>query len=149
MTENALSARGRRDALRLAALASVLGLLGPLPAGALDARLHFIAEAARMRDQAVAAGDQAYGAVLVLGDRIVGYGPSRVVQDGNVDAHAERVALWDAQRRLGRLHLPDAVIFATSQPCPICQAALVEARVARMFVGRDGADAGPPLGRDL
>ncbi len=53
-----------------------------------------------MKEIAVASGDQAYGAVIVRGGVIIGYGPSRVIADRNIDAHAERVALWDAQKRL-------------------------------------------------
>jgi hypothetical protein len=64
-------------------------------------RQMFVAEAARMKREAIASGDQPFGAVVVMGDTIVGYGPSRVVVDRNPNAHAERVALWDAQRRLG------------------------------------------------
>lgn len=97
---------------------------------------YFDAEARRMREVAVAAGDQAYGAVVVLDGCVVGFGPSRVVVDNNADAHAERVALWDAQKRLGRSDLAGAQIHSTSRPCAICQAALAEAGVARMhFVG--------------
>ena len=59
-------------------------------------------------------GDQPYGAVLVMGDAVVGEGPSLVVKDNNPDAHAERVALLDAQRRLGRADLAGAVLYSTS-----------------------------------
>jgi tRNA(Arg) A34 adenosine deaminase TadA len=104
----------------------------------------FAAEAQRMKKAAIASGDQAYGAVVVLDGCIIGYGPSRVVQDDNLDAHAERVSLWDAQHRLGRKDLIGAVIYSTSRPCMICQPALASARVARMFVGADAIDAGPP-----
>lgn len=99
-----------------------------------------------MRDIAVAAGDQPYGAVLVIGGRIEGYGASRVVSQRNLDAHAERVALWEAQRKLGRKELRGAVIFATSRPCAACQKALAEAKVERMYVGPNGEDGGPPQG---
>lgn len=106
----------------------------------------FAAEAARQRDAALAAGDQPYGAVLVLDGRIIGTGRSRVISDNNPDAHAERVALWDAQRRIGREDLTGAVIFATSPPCAICQRALAEARVSSMYVGPEGREDGPPRG---
>lgn len=120
----------------------------PVPAGAEPAITAeaAIAEAFRLRDQAVAAGDQAYGAVVVLDGRIVGFGPSRVVQDGNVDAHAERVALWDAQARLGRRDLAGAVIYSSSRPCALCQRALAAAGVARMIHGQERTDAGAPRG---
>jgi tRNA(adenine34) deaminase len=104
----------------------------------------FAAQAALMRDKAIAAGDQPYGAVIVLDGCIVGYGPSRVVVDSNPDAHAERVALRDAQSRLGREMLERAVIYSTSIPCMICQPALAAAGVARMFVGPEAIDEGVP-----
>jgi adenylosuccinate lyase len=65
-----------------------------------ESERHFIAEAARMKREAEASGDQPFGAVVVKDGSIIGYGPSRVIVDRNPDAHAERVALWDAQRRL-------------------------------------------------
>lgn len=78
-------------------------------------------------------GDQPYGAVVVLDDAVVGEGPSRVVKDNNPDAHAERVALLDAQRRLGRADLSGAVLYSTSRPCALCEAAAQRAGVRRMF----------------
>jgi tRNA(Arg) A34 adenosine deaminase TadA len=104
----------------------------------------FAAQAALMRDKAVAAGDQAYGAVVVLDQCIVGFGPSRVIADNTLDAHAERVALWDAQSRLGRKVLTGAVIYSTSTPCMICQPALLSAGIVRMYVGAQAIDEGPP-----
>ncbi len=96
----------------------------------------FAAEARRMCDVAVASGDQAYGAVIVLDGCIAGFGPSRVVLDANEDAHAERVALWDAEKRRGPRGLAGAEIHSTSRPCAICQAALAKTGVARMhFAG--------------
>lgn len=106
----------------------------------------FAVEAARQRDLAIAAGDQPYGAVVAFEGRIAGYGPSRVVVDRDPDAHAERVALADAARHLTPDQLARAVIYATSRPCSICQAALARARIARMYVGPDAVDAGPPAG---
>jgi tRNA(Arg) A34 adenosine deaminase TadA len=113
------------------------------PAAA-DGQRFFVAEAIRLRDEAVARGDQPYGAVLVIGGTIAGYGSSRVVSDRNPDAHAERVALWDAQKRLGRRLLEGAAIYATSRPCAACQQALAEADVERMLVGPAAEDAGRP-----
>jgi tRNA(Arg) A34 adenosine deaminase TadA len=104
---------------------------------------HFIAEAARMKSQAVASADQPFGAVLVRAVAIIGYGPSRVILDRNPNAHAERVALWDAQKRLGT-DMTGAVIYSTSRPCSLCEHALAVANVERMYFGADGTDAGRP-----
>ena len=89
-------------------------------------------------------GDQPYGAVLVLDDKLVGQGPSRVVKNQNADAHAEREAIRDAQRKLGREKLPGAVLYSTSRPCSRCEAAAAEAGVSRMYFGPSLTDAGVP-----
>jgi tRNA(Arg) A34 adenosine deaminase TadA len=128
-------------------LAAGISLLGLFDARRAQAQGDdFAAEAARQRDAAVAAGDQPYGAVVVLDGRIIGKGPSRVITDRNPDAHAERIALWDAQRQLRREDLSGAVIYATSPPCTICQRALAKARISRMRVGTDARDHGAPRG---
>jgi tRNA(adenine34) deaminase len=107
-----------------------------------DAR--WFREADEMKRLAESWGDQSYGAVLVLEGQVVGYGPSRVHKDKDNDAHAERVAIRDAQRRLGRSELPDAVLYSTSRPCSLCQAAARRAGVSRMYFGASLQDAGPP-----
>jgi tRNA(adenine34) deaminase len=100
--------------------------------------------AAAMRQLAESWGDQPYGAVLVLDGAIVGEGPSRVVTDRDPDAHAERVAIRDAQRRLGRTQLAGSVLYSTSRPCSLCEAAAARAGVGRMIHGEALVDAGPP-----
>ena len=91
-------------------------------------------------------GDQPYGAVLVLEGTLVGEGPSRVVKNRNIDAHAEREAIRDAQRRLGRKELPGAILYSTSRPCRLCEAAAAEAKVSRMYFGPTLTNAGAPRG---
>jgi len=100
--------------------------------------------AAEMQRLAESWGDQSYGAVLVAGGAVVGEGPSRVVKDRNPDAHAERVAILDAQRRLGRENLAGSVLYSTSRPCSLCEAAAFRAGVSRMYFGQRLTDAGSP-----
>ena len=104
----------------------------------------FIAEAFRMRDEAVRAGDQAYGAVVVKDGRIIGFGPSRVVSKKDWTAHAEREAIREAQARLGRADLSGCLLYSSSRPCSACEAAAFEAKIARMYFGADAADGGEP-----
>lgn len=106
-----------------------------------------LARARALRDAAVLSGDQPYGAVVVDGSwRIVGEAPSRVVTGQNLDAHAEREALRDAARRLGRDDLGGLLLVSSSRPCHLCEAAAARAGIARMFHG-EGTDAGPPRAR--
>lgn len=100
--------------------------------------------AASMKLLAESWGDQPYGAVLVADGAIIGEGPSRVVKRGDPTAHAEREALRDAQKRLGRMNLAGSVLYSTSQPCRQCEIAAAEAQVARMIYGPALKDAGQP-----
>jgi len=104
----------------------------------------FVEQAFAMKQRAVDSGDQAFGAVVVRGLDIVGFGPSRVIVKHDATAHAEREAIRDAQARLGRTDLADCVMFSTSRPCQDCERAAADARIARMYVGADAADAGAP-----
>lgn len=90
-------------------------------------------------------GDQPYGAVVVADGVVVGEGPSRVVKRGDPTAHAEREAIRDAQRRLGRPSLAGSVLYSTSRPCRPCETAAAEAQVARMIYGPELNDAGRPM----
>lgn len=121
------------------------GFLAGRSASALDARQQsFVDQAFEMKRQAEAAGDQSYGAIVVRGSEIVGLGPSRVVVNRDWTAHAEREAIRDAQARLGTKDLSGCVMYSTSRPCSNCERAAAEAKVARMYFGRDATDAGAP-----
>jgi tRNA(Arg) A34 adenosine deaminase TadA len=109
-----------------------------------DAGLRWAREAEAMRQLALSWGDQAYGAVLVRDGRVIGHGPSRVVKNGNPDAHAEREAIRDALTRVGADPVRGADLYATSRPCALCEAAAARAGVRRMFFGAQAQDAGAP-----
>jgi tRNA(adenine34) deaminase len=114
------------------------------PGAAPDARWY--EAAAAMKRLAISWGDQPYGAVLVLDGKLVGEGPSRVVLNQDADAHAEREAIRDAQKRLGIVQLSGAVLYSTSRPCSLCEAAAARAGVGRMVFGPGLTDAGAPRG---
>jgi tRNA(Arg) A34 adenosine deaminase TadA len=108
-----------------------------------DAR-SFMARAFDMRRQALAAGDQAYGAVVVLDGRIVGQAPSAVISRGDPAAHAEREAILDARRRLDGQPIRGAMLYSSSRPCARCEEAAHAAGIARMIHGTELLDAGAP-----
>lgn len=124
---------------------AAMSSIGPSAlAAAQHPRQKWYEAALEMRRLAESWGDQPYGAVLVAGGAVVGDGPSRVLKDSNADAHAERVAILDAQRRLGRESLAGSVLYSTSRPCSLCEAAAFRAGVSRMYFGSALQDAGPP-----
>lgn len=97
-----------------------------------------------LRDEALAAGDQAYGAVVLRGDAVVGAAPSRVVTANDPTAHAEMEAIRDAARRLRTRDLSGCTLVSTSSPCRMCEAAAGWAGITRMVHGQALTDAGPP-----
>ena len=97
-----------------------------------------------LRDEAVRAGDQPYGAVLLRGDRVVGAAPSRVVTANDPTAHAEMEAIRDGARSLRSRDLSGCVLVSTSRPCRMCEAAAAWAGISRMVHGEALTDAGPP-----
>jgi len=101
-------------------------------------------EAKRMRELAESWGDQSYGAVVVIGSAAAGHGPSRVVKDHDVNAHAERVAIRAAQVAQGSQQLAGAVLYSTSRPCSVCEQAAARAGIQRMYFGESLQDAGAP-----
>ena len=107
-------------------------------------RQALMARAFEMRRRAEAAGDQPYGAVVVQSGRIVGQAPSAVITRRDPTAHAEMEAIRDAARRLGSRDLSSCVLYSSSRPCPMCEAAAYWAGIERMVHGAEMVDAGPP-----
>jgi nitronate monooxygenase len=102
---------------------AIAAAVAAIEARASDPARNWYEAALAMKRLAESWGDQPYGAVLVLEGTLVGEGPSRVVKDRDNDAHAERVAIRDAQRRLGRTSLAGTILYSTSRPCSACEAA--------------------------
>ena len=126
--------------------AGLLALLG-WPCGAAlapDPLQQAMRRAEALRDEAVRAGDQPYGSVVLHGELIVGAAPSRVITAQDPTAHAEMEAIRDAARRLRTRALGGCVLVSTSRPCPMCEAAAGYAGIARMVHGEALIDLGPP-----
>lgn len=100
--------------------------------------------AEEMRDQAVRAGDQGYGAIVVKDGKIVGFGPSRVITNQDASAHAEMEALRDAARNLKAKDLSGCILYSTSPPCAMCEAGAHWARIERMVSTTTLRDLGKP-----
>jgi tRNA(Arg) A34 adenosine deaminase TadA len=97
-----------------------------------------------LRDEAVRAGDQPYGAVVLRGEVVVGASPSRVLTHADPTAHAEMEAIRDAARRLRSRDLLSCVLVSTSRACRMCEAAAGWAGISRMVYGEALTDAGAP-----
>lgn len=90
-----------------------------------------LAQARRARD----AGEVPVGAVLVQDERVIATGANRPISACDPTAHAEIEALRAGARSLGSYRLADTVLYVTLEPCLMCAAALVHARVRRVVFG--------------
>lgn len=82
-----------------------------------------------------------FGALVVVAGRIVGKGWNKVTSTNDPTAHAEIVAIRAACRRLQAYHLPQAVLYSSCEPCPMCFAAACWARVPRIVFAASRKDA--------
>ena len=77
-------------------------------------------------------GNGPYGSVITLDGEIVAEGENTVRTGLDCTAHAEMVAVRAATQRLGRLDLSDCVLYASTEPCVMCAAAIRWARIKRV-----------------
>ncbi|MCB0582535.1 MAG: nucleoside deaminase [Phaeodactylibacter sp.] len=102
----------------------------------------FMEEAIRLAIEGVRAGHGGpFGAVVVKDGEIIGRGQNRVLADKDPTAHAEMVAIREACRQLGHFQLDGCVVYASSEPCPMCLGALYWARPRRIVFGSSREDA--------
>jgi len=94
------------------------------------------AEAARARNEVPV------GAILVNQGQVVARAANRPIDACDPTAHAEIEALRAGARALGSYRLTDSVLYVTLEPCLMCAAAIVHARVQRLVFGAWDARAG-------
>jgi tRNA(Arg) A34 adenosine deaminase TadA len=91
--------------------------------------------------QNVADGGGPFAALIVRGDDIVAEGVNRVTRDLDPTAHAEVVAIRNACQALGDFILAGCVLVTSCEPCPLCLAASLWARVDEIVYAADRHDA--------
>lgn len=90
-------------------------------------------QALREAKKAFEAGEVPIGAVVVLGDKIIGRGYNQVEQLNDSTAHAEMIALTAAFNYAGAKYLPEAVIYITLEPCLMCAGALCWSKIGQVI----------------
>lgn len=80
-------------------------------------------------------GEVPVGAVVLRGGEIIGAGWNQPIASHDPTAHAEIQALRAAAKRVENYRLPGADLYVTLEPCPMCAAALVHARIRRVIYG--------------
>jgi len=80
-------------------------------------------------------GEVPVGAVLVIDDLIVASGFNQSISLNDPTAHAEIQCIRSACNSLGNYRLPNASLYTTLEPCPMCAGALVHSRINCLIYG--------------
>ncbi len=95
----------------------------------------FMYEALRLAKEATENGEVPVGAVVTIGNKIVGRGRNRREKERNALCHAEIEAINEACKRLGGWRLWECDMYVTLEPCPMCAGAIINARLKNVYFG--------------
>ena len=103
---------------------------------------YFMGEALRQAGRAFEAEEVPVGAVVVRDGRIIARAFNQVEMLKDATAHAEMLAITQAEEAVGDWRLTDCTLYVTKEPCPMCAGAIVHVRLARIVFGASDPKAG-------
>jgi tRNA(adenine34) deaminase len=96
---------------------------------------HFMREALRQARKAAKQDEVPIGAVIVREGHVIARAWNQVETLKDATAHAEMIALTQAQSALGDWRLNECDLYVTKEPCPMCAGAIMHCRVRRVIFG--------------
>jgi len=96
---------------------------------------HFMREALRQAKKAYEADEVPVGAVVVRAGKIIARAYNQVELLKDATAHAEMLALTQAEAAVGDWRLLDCDLYVTKEPCAMCAGAIVHVRLRRLIFG--------------
>src|SRR5437016_8921009 len=102
----------------------------------------FMREALRQAQKAYTAGEVPVGAVIVREGKIIARAYNQVELLKDATAHAEMLAITEAEAAVGDWRLTDCDLYVTKEPCPMCAGAIVHTRIRRVIFGCSDLRAG-------
>jgi tRNA(adenine34) deaminase len=103
---------------------------------------YFMREALRTANKGAEADEVPVGAVVVRAGKIIARAYNQVELLKDATAHAEMLALTQAEAAVGDWRLTDCDLYVTKEPCPMCAGALVHTRIRRLVFGCTDPSAG-------
>ena len=103
---------------------------------------YFMSEALRQARRAYASDEVPVGAVIVHEGRIIARAFNQVEVLRDATAHAEMLALTQAQTAMEDWRLNQCSLYVTKEPCPMCAGAIVHTRIKRVIFGLSDPKAG-------
>src|SRR5271165_6974276 len=111
-------------------------------AGQTQTDIAFMRKALELAGSAQRHGDVPVGAVIEMDGEIAAVGFNQKEANHDPTAHAEMVALRQAAARRGGWRLAGATLYVTKEPCVMCAAACVAARIDRIVYACDDPKGG-------
>lgn len=91
--------------------------------------------------EGIASGQSPFGACIVRNGEVIAVEHNIVWKTTDITAHAEVTAIRAACLAIGDIDLEGAVIYSTTEPCPMCFSASHWARISTIVYGASIADA--------
>jgi guanine deaminase len=113
----------------------------PSAAHSLPTTAEYLARAVELATENVRNDGGPFGAIIVSSDGRVFEGVNRVTANLDPSAHAEVTAIRNACQSLGTFDLTGAVLYTSCEPCPMCLATSLWARVEKVYFAADRNDA--------
>jgi len=105
-----------------------------------------MAQAIKEAKKAAESDDIPIGCVIVHRNRIIGRAHNQIELLKDATAHAEMIAITQAESYIGDWRLNEALLFVTKEPCPMCAGAIIQSRIGTVVYGvaapRDGSAGG-------
>lgn len=101
----------------------------------LQSDTYFMGEALRLARRAFDAEEVPVGAVVVREGRVIARAWNQVETLKDATAHAEMLAITQAEAVVEDWRLTDCDLYVTKEPCPMCAGAIVHARLRRIIFG--------------
>ncbi len=95
----------------------------------------FMSEALRLAQKAFEKEDVPVGAIVVRDGKIIARAWNQVEMLKDATAHAEMLAITQAEAAVGDWRLNDCELYVTKEPCPMCAGAIVHVRLRRVIFG--------------
>jgi len=102
----------------------------------------FMRQALRLAKKAAEAGEVPVGAVVVRAGKIIARACNQVELLKDATAHAEMLALTQAEAAVVDWRLTECDLYVTKEPCAMCAGALVHTRIQRVIFGCRDPSAG-------
>lgn len=91
--------------------------------------------------RSIQGGDYGIGALVVVDDNILSLESTRLLSSFDPTAHAEVLAIRKAAEKLKSRYILDGYLYTTCEPCPMCAAAAIWAKMKGIVYGANLHDA--------